>query len=94
MVERQHRVRLAAAEVRLKTDDRLAALTREARDRGDQHAPKALRRIGDPEERRRVRVLFRAFSFVDQCQIRCELGVGEPRLEHVRMGLTDLSPGL
>ena len=91
-MERQHGVRLAAAEVGLKPDHRLAALAGKARNRCGQDPPQSFRRIGDPEERGRVAVLLTAITLVDQRQVGGELGIGEARFEHVRMGLADFAP--
>ena len=93
MMERQHGVRLAAAEIGLKPDDRLPAPAGEACNRRGQDAPQALRRIGDSEERGRITVLLSTITLVDQRQVGRELGIGEARFEHVRMGLADLAPG-
>ena len=92
-MERQHGVRLAPAEIGLKPDHRFAALAGKARNRCGQDPPQALRRVGDPEERGRIAILLTALTLVDQRQIGRELGIGEARFEHVRMGFADLAPG-
>ena len=93
VVERQHGVGLAAAEVGLEPDHRIAALAGEPHDRGDQDAAQAFRRIGDTEERGWVRILFAALALIDVRQVGGELCVGEARFQHVRVGLADLPPG-
>ena len=55
VIERQHRVRLAAAEVGLQLDHRVAALAGEAPHRADQQPLQALGEVGAAEELDRVR---------------------------------------
>ena len=52
MIERQHRVRLAAAEIGLELHDRIAALAGDALDAADQQALQALGQKGAAEELR------------------------------------------
>ena len=92
VMERQHGVRLAAAEIGLEPDHRITALAGQPSDRRGQDAREPLGRIGDPEERRWIDVLLAAFALIHQRQIRGELGIRETRLKHVRMGLADLAP--
>ena len=64
VIERQHGMGLAAAEIGLQPDHRIAAFAGEARDRRDQDAAQALGRVGDAEEGGRVRVFFAALPLV------------------------------
>ena len=93
VMKRQHRMGLAAAEVGLQPDHRIAALAGETRDRRRQYAPETLGRVGDAEEGGRVDVFFATLAPVHEREVRGELGIGKPRFEHVRVGLAHLAPG-
>ena len=75
VVERQHRVRLAAAEVGLELHDRVAALAGEAPHRADQHPLQALGEIGAAEELDGVLVLVRPLAEVHLPEVGGELGL-------------------
>ena len=92
VVERQHGVRLAAAEIGLEPDHRVAALAGQPREGCRQDAREPLGRIGDPEERRRIDVFLAPLALIDQRKVRGELGVGEAGTEHIRMRLADFAP--
>ena len=91
-MKRQHGMGLAAAEIGLQADHRIAALAGQAPDGRGEYAPQALGRIGNAEERRRIDILLAAFAQVDQREIGRELGIGEACLEHVRVRFADLAP--
>ena len=93
VMEREHGVGLAAAEIGLKPDHGLPTPSGETRQRRAEDQPEALRHVGDAEERGRVAVLLAALTLIDQREIGGELGIGEARLEHVRVRLADLAPG-
>ena len=93
VMKREHGVGLATAEIGLKPDHGLPAPSGETRQRRAEDPPETLRHIGDAEERGRVAVLLAAFPLIDKREIGGELGIGEARLEHVRVGLADLAPG-
>ncbi|EXI71444.1 MAG: hypothetical protein AW07_03673 [Candidatus Accumulibacter sp. SK-11] len=62
MVERQHRVRLAATEVGLQLHDRVAAAGGQALHRGDQHPLQAFGQVGAAEELHRVPVFVSSLA--------------------------------
>ena len=93
VIERQHGVRLAAAEIRLQADDGIAALHGEALNRGPEHARQAFRQVGDAEEGERIGVFLRAHALIDMSEIGRELRVGEAGLQNIRVRLRDLAPG-
>ena len=62
MIERQHRVRLAAAEIGLKLNHWVGALAGKAPHRANQHPLQALREICAAKELNRIFVFVRAFA--------------------------------
>ena len=87
VIERQHGVGFAAAEIGLKADHRLAAAPAQTLDHGLQHLPQPFGGVGDAEERRRIAVFLAALVAIDLRQIGGEFGIGEPRRQHVVMGV-------
>ena len=73
MVERQHRVRLAAAEVSLKLYDRIASGIREPPDCPDQKLVQTRRQKGAPEKFHRFAVFVRSFAQMNLPEIRGKL---------------------
>ena len=94
VIERQHRVRLAAAEVGLELHDRVAALPGEALHRADEQALEALGEVGAAEELDWVAVLVRALAEVHLPEIGGELRLLVAAARHVRVRRHDLAPGL
>ena len=94
MVERQHRVRLAAAEVGLELHDRVAALAGEAPDRADQHPLEALGEIGAAEELDGVPVLVGPLAEVHLPEVGGELGLLVAAAGDVLVRRHHLAPGL
>ena len=75
VVEREQGVRLAAAEVGLQVDDRIAAVAVEAFDRLGQQLAQALSDEGAAEELGRVLILARGSALVHLVQVGGELGL-------------------
>ena len=94
MIERQHRVRLAAAEVGLELHHRVAALAGEALHRADQHPLQALGEIGAAEELDRVPVLVRALAQMHLPEVGGELGLLVAAAGHILVRRHHLAPGL
>ena len=92
MVERDHRVSLPAAEVRLQVDDRYARATGDPLRRLRQQLPKAHGQVGAPEELDGLRVLSEALAKVHLMEVGRELGEGELALCDVVVGLDDVPP--
>ena len=94
VVERQHRVRLAAAEVGLELHHRVAALAGEALHRADQHPLEALGQIGAAEELDGVPVLVGPLAEVHLPEVGGELGLLVAAAGHVLVRRHHLAPGL
>ena len=94
VVERQHRVRLAAAEVGLELHDRVAALAGEAPHRAHQHPLEALGEIGAAEELDGVLVLVRPLAEVHLPEVGGELGLLVAAAGDVLVRRHHLAPGL
>ena len=94
VVERQHRVGLAAAEVGLELHHRVAALAGEALHRADQQPLQALGEIGAAEELDRVAVLVRALAQMHLPEVGGELGLLVAAAGHVLVRRHHLAPGL
>ena len=94
VIEREHRVRLAAAEVRLELHDRVAALAGEAPDTADEQALQALGEERAAEELLRFPVLVRALAEVHLPQIGRELRLLVAAARHVGVRRHHLAPGL
>ena len=94
VIERQHRVGLAAAEVGLELHHRVAALAGEALHRADQQPLQALGEIGAAEELHRVPVLVRPFAEMHLPQVGRELGLLVAAAGHVLVRGHHLAPGL
>ena len=73
MVQRQHRVSLAAAEVGLQLHHRVASASGETLHGADQHLPQAGGQIGAAKELRRVAILVRSLAEEHLPQIGGEL---------------------
>ena len=94
MVERQHRVGLAAAEVGLELHHRVAALAREALHAAHEQALQALGEVGAAEELLRLLVLVRALAQVHLPEVGRELRLLVAAARHVGVRRDDLAPGL
>ena len=94
VVKRQHRVRLAAAEIGLELHDRVAALAGEAPHGAYQHPLQALGEIGAAEELDRVPVFVSPFAEVHLPEIGGELGLLVAAAGHVLVRRHNLAPGL
>ena len=94
MVERQHRVRLAAAEIGLELHDRIAALAGQTLHAADQKPLQALRQEGAAEELRRLPVFVAAFAEMHLPQIGGELGLLIAAAGDVGVRRHHLAPGL
>ena len=92
MVEGQHGVGLAAAEIGLQLNDRIATPSGKATRRPDQHSLQAFGQVGTAKELDRVPVLIRAFAQMHLPQVRRELGLLVPAARHVLVGGHDLAP--
>ena len=93
VVEGQHRVRLAAAEVGLELHHRVTRPVGHAPRGPGQQPPQALRHERPPEELGGVAVLGRAAAEVDLPQVGRELGLLVPPARHVAVGLHQFAPG-
>ena len=94
VVEREHRVGLAAAEVGLQLHDRVAAAAREPLHRADEHPLEALGQVGAPEELDRVAVLVGPLAQVNLPEVGGELGLLIAAARHVPVRRHHLAPGL
>ncbi len=94
VVESEHRMGLAAAEVGLQLHDRIATLTAEPPYRSGQHSLEALGQIRPPEELGRVPVLCRPFAEVRLPEIGRELRLLVTAARHVLVRRCDLAPRL
>ena len=94
VVKRQHRVRLAAAEVGLELHHRVAALAGEALHRAYQHPFQALGEIGAAEELDRVPVLVGALAEMHLPEVGGELGLLVAAAGHILVRRDHLTPGL
>ena len=92
VVQGQHRVGFAAAEVGLKLHHRIAALVAEAAGRPDQQPLQTFGEVGAPEKLHRVAVLVRALAEVNLPQIGGELGLLVAAAGHIPMRRDDLPP--
>ena len=93
VVEREHRVRLAAAEVRLQLDHRVAAGSREPPHRAFQQPLQPLGQEGPPEELHRIAVFRTGGAGVDRREVGGELRLLEVAGGHILVGLDHLPPG-
>ena len=94
VVERQHRVGLAAAEVGLELHHRVAALARDALHAAHEQALQALGEVGAAEELLRLLVLVRAFAQMHLPEVGGELRLLVAPARHVGVRRDDLAPGL
>ena len=94
MIERQHGVGLAAAEVGLELHHRIAAPAGETAHRAHQHRLQALGEVGAAEELDRVAVLVGPFAQVHLPEVGGELGLLVAAAGHVAMGRHHLAPRL
>ena len=93
VIERQHGVGLAAAEVGLKFDHRIAARAGESFSRADQKRAEAVGEIGAAEELLRIAVFRRRAAGVDLSEIGGELRLKEIASRDVMVRLDNLTPG-
>ena len=94
VIECQLGVGLAAAEVGLQLDDRIASLTGQPRYGLRQQPAQAFCQKRPAEELCGVLVLVGAFSLVNLPQVGCEFGLLIPARGHVRMRRDDFTPRL
>ena len=94
VIQRQHRVRLAAAEVGLELHDRIAACAVETLDRPDQEPSQAFGEIGAAEELDRLPVFIGSLAEMNLPEIGGELGLLIPAAGHVLVRRDDFAPGL
>ena len=87
-------MRLAAAEIGLQLDDRVASLAGQSQHGLRQQPAQALGEEGPAEELGRVLVLVRSFSLVDLPQVGGELGLLVAAGGHVRVRGDDFPPRL
>ena len=92
VIERQHRVGLAAAEVGLQLDDRIAARARQPLGGADQQVAQAVGQIGAAEEFARIAVLGRRAAVVHLGEIGRELGLLEFAGRNVLVRLDHFAP--
>ena len=92
VVQGQHRVSLAAAEVGLKLHHRIAAPAGKAMHGPEQQPPQAFGEVGAPKKLHRVAVLVRALAEVNLPQIGGELGLLVAAAGHVPMRRDDVPP--
>ena len=94
VIERQHGVGLAAAEVGLELHHRIAAAAGETPHRAHQHGFQALGEVGAAEELDRVAILVRPFAQVHLPEVGGELSLLVAAAGHVAMGRHHLAPRL
>ena len=94
MVERQHRVRLAAPEVGLQLHHRVAAFSGEALGAAGKQPPETFGKEGAPEEFPGVAVLVRALAQMHLPQVGGELRLLIAAAGHVGVRGHHLAPGL
>ena len=94
MIERQHRVGLAAAEIGLQLDDRVASLAGQSQHGLRQQPAQALGQEGPAEELGRVLVLVRSLSLINLPEVGGELGLLVAAGGHVRVRGDDFPPRL
>ena len=94
VVQGEHRVGLAAAEVRLELDYRVAGSAAEALHGPRQHALQTLGQMRAPEELDRIAVLVGSFSQMHLPEIGGKLGLLVPPARHVPVRRDDLPPRL
>ena len=93
VVQGEHRVGLAAAEVRLELYDRVAGSAAEALHGARQHALQAFGQVRAPEELDRIAVLVSALAQVHLPEIGRKLGLLVLPTRHVAVRRDDLPPG-
>ena len=94
VIQRQHGVGLAAAEIRLELNDGVASSACEAADGPNQQTLQAFRQIRSPEELDGVSILVGPFTQVHLPEIGGELGLLVPPARDVRVRGDDFPPGL
>jgi hypothetical protein len=95
MVQGEHRVGLAAAEVGLQLDHRVAArLAGQASERALEQAGQALGQIGAAEELDRIAVFLGRVAPRHLGEVGSELGLDVTAARDVGVGRHDLAPGL
>ena len=94
MIQGQHGVGLATAEVRLELNDGIAASAREAADGPNQQTLQAFRQIRSPEELDGVSILVCPFTQMHLPEIGGELGLLVSPARDVPVGGDDFPPGL
>ena len=94
MIQRQHGVGLATAEVRLELNDGIAAFAGEAADGPNQQTLQAFRQIRSPEELDGFSILVCAFTQMHLPEIGGELGLLVSPACNVLVGRDDFPPWL
>src|SRR4051812_9047132 len=94
MVERKHRVGLAAAEISLKLHHRIAAFPRDALHSANEQSPETLSEECPAKELRGLAIFVRTLAEVHLPQIRCELRLLVPPARDVRVRCYHLTPRL
>ena len=92
VIQRQHGVGLATAEVRLELNDGIAASAREAADGPNQQPLQAFRQIRAPEELDGISILVCAFTQMHLPEIGGELGLLVAPARNVSVGSDDFPP--
>ena len=93
VIEGQHGMGLAAAEIGLQLHDGIAALAGQAAHRPDQHPLQAFGQVGTAEELDRIPVFSRAFAQMHLPEVGSELGLLIPAACHILVGRHDRPPG-
>ena len=92
VIDGKHRVRLAAAERRLKADDRIAALARKPLQTACQDAPQPFSQERDAEEILRRAVILGRVACIDREEVGSEFGLLEAIGQDVGMRQGDVDP--
>ena len=94
VIEREHRVRLAAAEIGLELHDRITARAVEALNRSDQEPPQALREISAAEKFDRILVFVGSLAEVNLPEVCGEFGLLIPAAGHILVRRDHFPPRL
>ena len=93
VIDGKHRMRLAAAERCLQTDDRITALAREALQTARQHAPQPFGQERDAEEILRRAIILGRVACIDREEVGGELGLLEAIGQDVGVRQDCVDPG-
>ena len=93
VIQREYRVRLTAAEVRLEGDDRVALLVDQPLDRVGEQVAQAFGQVGPAEELDGVAILRCRDALPDLVEVRGELGLLVVAGRDVVVGFHDFPPG-